>query len=181
MSNWIRFIFIAILLIFSCSSCQKEESIRSEQEVEPQFQKTYNSIETVEVEDCYINRTTGCYTSGEWKVWDLPEFSNGRLINNENPRHMGQASDSSSFYLNFEGTGVIIVYRQDTWYGVLTVEIDRRKIGSINQEGGRIRNQAEKYFDAGSMGGHSLVLSGSKATGVITIDAIKILGDQVSK
>jgi len=116
-----------------------------------------------------------CYTSGTWKVWDVPEFSNGRCINNEDPSQMGQASPSSVLYLNFKGTGVSIIYRQDTWYGILTVEIDNKIVGSINQQG-PVKNQAEAYFEAGSMAQHHLVLRGSREAGVITVDAIRIYG-----
>lgn len=136
--------------------------------------KSPSPIKLIEAENCYTNGTEDCHTSGRWQVWPLAEFSNGQSINNEDPDHMGQASDSSSFYLNFEGTGVItIVYRQDTWYGSLDVEIDKKVVGSINQKG-PIKNQIEKTFKVGSKGKHSLVLHGSKAAGVITIDAIKI-------
>ena len=122
---------------------------------------------TVEAEDCH--------TSGTWKVWALPEFSGGRCINNEDPIRMGKATDAA-LYLNFRGTGVTIIYRQDIWYGSLAVEIDREEVGFINQKG-QIKNQAEWKFRAGNRGQHSLVLRGSEATGVITVDAIRILND----
>jgi hypothetical protein len=122
---------------------------------------------TIEAENC---SEEGCRLEGFWKSWATPGASNGVLINNEiNP---GEAADTKLF-LTFQGTGVIIVYRQDIWYGSLRVEIDDQ-VGSINQLG-VVKDQAEVCFKVGDSGNHTLTLSGSKGEGVITVDAIRVL------
>lgn len=128
--------------------------------------------ETIEAENC--NGEADCRLEGYWRKWAQPEFSNGQLINNESTP--GEAADSSKLFLTFQGTGVIIVYRRDTWYGSLRVEIDD-KVKSVRQKG-KIRNQAEARFKVRGEGTHSLVLSGSKGRGVITVDAIKIFDNR---
>jgi len=124
--------------------------------------------ETIEAENC--DREADCRLEGHWKEWAQPGFSNGKLINNEST--LGEAADSSKLFLTFQGTGIVIVFRRDTWYGSLRVEIDDR-VKSIRQRGMTVRNQAEARFKVHGEGTHSLVLSGSKKRGVITVDAIK--------
>jgi hypothetical protein len=136
----------------------------------PQKSPDVTVVKTVEAENC--NREEDCRLKGFWKPWAMSGFSGGQLINNE--ASLGKAADSSKLVLTFQGTGVIIVYRQDIWYGSLRVEIDDQ-VGSINQQGTTVRNQAEACFEVDGEGPHSLILSGSKDTGVITVDAIKVL------
>jgi hypothetical protein len=58
----------------------------------------------------------------------------------------------------------------------LAVEVDGKPVGMVNQKG-PIENQMEKTFRVGEMGRHTLVLRGTRDTGVITVDAVRILGD----
>jgi hypothetical protein len=123
----------------------------------------------IEAENC--GSEPGCRLEGGWKPWDKPTFSGGRLMHNEANR--GQAAPAKLF-LSFDGIAVTLIYRQDIWYGTLGVEIDGRS-KSLYQKGAT-RDQAEARFEAGSDGRHTLVLTASKETGVISIDAIKIIG-----
>jgi hypothetical protein len=125
-------------------------------------------VVTIEAENC--GEEEGCRLEGFWKPWATSGASNGMLINNE--ASAGQGADLK-LLLTFQGTGVVIVYRQDTWYGTLRVEIDDQ-VGSINQLG-VVKDQAEVCFKVGDSGNHTLTLSGSKGEGVITVDAIRVL------
>lgn len=118
---------------------------------------------TIEAEKC--DEEEGCSLEGFWKPWCADGFSGGCLYNNEG------APGASKLFLTFEGTGVVIIYRQDLWYGSLHVEIDG-KAHTIYQAG-PIKNQVEACFEVDGEDPHTLVLTGSKDTGVITLDAIK--------
>jgi transcriptional regulator with XRE-family HTH domain len=89
-----------------------------------------------------------------WKLWASSEFSGGQCLTNEAQDSFGLALDAS-LYLKFWGTGLSIIYRQDTWYGLLTVEIDSQVVGTIDQKG-PVKNQVEKQFEADSIGSHFL-------------------------
>jgi transcriptional regulator with XRE-family HTH domain len=130
----------------------------------------------VEAEHCHPLGKFGC-TQGFWKPWEwTDEFSNDLCINNE--VHPGVVAPWSKFYLAFRGIAVSIIYRQDTFYGSLTVEIDGRKEGLVINQRGPTRNQmmSEKFM-ADVMGRHYLVLCGSREMGIVTIDAIRIFGN----
>jgi transcriptional regulator with XRE-family HTH domain len=123
----------------------------------------------VEAESCPVG------APNTWKLWASPEFSGGKCLTNElQGGSFGRAVALSTLYLKFSGTGVTIVYRQDTWYGLLSVEIDGSVVGAIDQQG-MIKNQAEEAFSVGSTGLHLLALCASAETGVITVDAIRVL------
>jgi uncharacterized repeat protein (TIGR01451 family) len=124
----------------------------------------------IEAEDCLENKAECCRTEGFWRKWCAAGFSGGCLIHNEiSP---GQPADSSKLTLDFEGTRACVVYRQDIWYGLLRVEIDDQ-VYHIDQKGPP-ENQVEVCYDVAGGGCHSLVLVGSKETGVVTVDAIKV-------
>ncbi len=124
-----------------------------------------DQIAVVEAEDC--GRSPNCRIEGSWKDWGMPEFSNYMLINNE-------GADFSQLILdNIQGTRMSVVFRQDTWYGTLKIEVDGNVIKELSQRG-PIINQAEFPFDLEGPGPHTVVFTGTRQTGVVTIDAVKI-------
>jgi hypothetical protein len=80
--------------------------------------------------------------------------------------------------LDFQGTGVGVVYRQDVWYGKLGVTLDDQDQYCIDQMGAAVRHQAEACFEVESGVTHTLVLTGDESTGVISgivsVDAIRL-------
>lgn len=151
---------LAVLIILTSASCK------------PQRSADAKVAKIIEAENC--GQEEGCRLEGFWESWAMPEFSDGQLVNNEETQ--GKPASFSELSLNFQGTRVIIVYRQDVWYGSLRVEIDG-KAHIINQRGA-IKNQAEACFEVDGEDSHTLVLTGSEDTGVITLDAIKVLEDE---
>lgn len=127
----------------------------------------------VEAENC--DQEPDCTKEGAWKPWQHPVFSNGWLLTNEHETKLGTPVPVT-FTLSFTGTAFSIVYRQDTWYGMLGVGIDGQDEYYVNQQGA-VENQAEACFEV-DKGRHSITLTGglptSVVTGVITLDAIKI-------
>jgi hypothetical protein len=132
---------------------------------------------TIEAEEC--EKVNNCKVEGKWKPWDMGEFSNGRLLTNENPKASGK-SLNTELHMTFQGGGVVVVYRQDTWYGMLGVQIDKKSVEYINQKGDVVKNQTEACFEIEDNEEHSLILSGSKKKGIITLDAVKILPEGAS-
>lgn len=119
----------------------------------------------VEVEDSYCEN--------QWKLWGESSFSGRYLINNESSRN-GFPLKRSEYYMRFQGSGLKIFYRQDTWYGDLIVEIDGIKKAVINQKGSVV-NQKQFELNGLTSDVHELRLIGSRRTGVITLDAIEIM------
>lgn len=158
-------IIAAIIGVFGIIISRQPKPLASD--CPPECPTEYIGPGIVEAEECLIY--------GRWRAWADTSFSNGQLVNNEDPDHMGNATDLCLCF-NFEGTGVTIIYRQDNFYGNLAVKIDGRRSVFINQCGAP-KNRMERFFSAGGMGQHSLFLRGTRATGVITIDAIEILGN----
>lgn len=128
----------------------------------------------VEAEHCLPLGKYGC-TTGFWKTWALPDFSNGLCINNE--ARAGVPAPLSKFHLVFEGKAISVIYRQDVFYGALLVEIDGRRVGLINQNGPPSNQVESETFRAGVLRRHYLVLHASRETGTVTIDAIRIFGN----
>ena len=126
--------------------------------------------QTKEAEACLVNGMQCCSTEGFWEEWCTTGFSGGCLIHNE--LSPGQPADLSKLTLDFQGSRVCVVYRQDYWYGLLRVEIDDQ-VYRIDQSGPP-KNEAEACYDVGP-GYHSLTLIGSEDMGVITVDAVRIV------
>lgn len=118
----------------------------------------------IEAEDIYCNEY--------WKLWSKKEFSGRYLVSNESTSP-GLAFANSAISLRFKGTGLKVIYRQDTWYGDLVVEIDGT-INSIIDQSGAIKNQKSYIIEGLADDNHILRLIGSRRTGVVTIDAIEI-------
>lgn len=165
-----------IALIVVCHSLQNSVS---ESVVKAEEPITIAAVITVEAESCFWGQEEDCQTEGAWKTWqDSVEFSNEWLVTNEHETEPGKPVPVT-LTLSFSGTGFSIVYRQDTWYGTLGVEVDDRSEYCVNQQGS-IENQAEACFEVES-GPHTLSVSGGEPTGIITgvisLDAIKIFDE----
>lgn len=133
-----------------------------------------NLIRVVEAEN-YTDEV-GCEIEGHWKPWEDQAFSGGVLITNEHTETWGIGLPLT-FTLEFTGTAVSVVYRQDIGYASLSVGIDDQPEYEIDQ-GRLVTNQAEICFIAGGPDPHTIVLRGAQdrsvLTDVITIDALKV-------
>lgn len=140
--------------------------------VDPQAAASEARMAIIEAENCFLKPSETCWTEGDWILWEVPAASGGMLIDNENPP--GSAIPVPvTLTLEFQGTGVSVVYRQDTWYGELGVQIDDQPRGSIRQDGSE-KNQVDVCFEVEGEVTHTLVLTGGANEGVITLDAMRI-------
>lgn len=144
-------------------SCNNGESERCS--------NNYQLVKIIEAEDCHLVKE--CSKNGDWQEpWPDSKFSGNALIHNQVAENKG---GNATLTLKFMGIGVAIVYRQDVWYGSLSVKIDNNSVDDNLIQRGEEQNQVERCFIANEESEHTLTLMTSDKTGVITIDAIKIL------
>lgn len=147
-------------------------------------------ISIIEAEQCRTEGYCGYRGQWWWRNWGDKGASNNLLISNElalipdaNKRTNEIIQKSleflfyirSNLFITFEGNGIVlIIYRQDSWYKELTVMIDGYEKRPVIQ-GGIIKSQVEACYNVTGTGHHNVVLMASRMTGVVTIDAIKII------
>jgi hypothetical protein len=169
---------VVLCLIAVVAAVCSLQHISGERMVRADAPVSADAAQIVEAEDCLAGRVD-CRVGGDWEPWDTPEASNGRLITNEHPPGSATPVPVTLTLENLQGTGIGVVYRQDTWYGNLGVRMDHESEYCIKQKG-VVRNQAEACFslERGEPVTLTLFLTGTEETdiitGVISADAMRI-------